>query len=255
MNGIYTAKEEIKINMMRRDDIMYSKKELFDKLRGGLIVSCQALPDEPLYSSYIMSRMAFAAKEGGAKGIRANTPEDISAIRETVDLPVIGLYKSIYEDSEVYITPTEKEVDALMAAKPDIIAMDATNRVRPGGTSLYDFFKKVREKYPDMIFMADCSTYEDGVYAEKIGFDIVGTTMSGYTKDTKGTKLPNFNMVEKLTEDLHIPVIAEGGIWEAVDLQKVFNNPILAAVIGTAITRPREITSRYVKALNERKIL
>ena len=99
----------------------YNRKEILEKIRGKLIVSCQALPDEPLHSSFIMSRMALAAQMSGAVGIRANSPEDISEIRKTVDLPIIGLYKVDYPDSEIYITPTMREVDALMAVRPDVM--------------------------------------------------------------------------------------------------------------------------------------
>ena len=114
--------------------------DVMEKIKGGLIVSCQALKTEPLYSSFIMARMAYAAEEGGAVGIRANTPEDILAIKKEVDLPVIGLYKVDYDNSEIYITPTMKEIDALMKVEPDIIAMDATNRIRPDGSTIEDVF-------------------------------------------------------------------------------------------------------------------
>ena len=126
-----------------------TNQEILAKLKGGLIVSCQALASEPLHSSYIMSRMAFAAKEGGACGIRSNSPEDIIEIRKTVDLPVIGLHKVDYDDSDIYITPTMKEIDALVATGVEIIALDATNRIRPGGLTLTEFFTEVRAKYPD----------------------------------------------------------------------------------------------------------
>ena len=122
-----------------------------ESLKGKLIVSCQALPHEPLHSSFIMGRMALAAKEGGAYGIRANTKEDIQEIRHNVDLPVIGIVKRDYADSEVYITPTMKEVDELMEAGPEIIALDATGRLRPEGVALKDFFRQVKEKYPDQL--------------------------------------------------------------------------------------------------------
>lgn len=227
------------------------REELFRKIRGGLIVSCQALQTEPLYSSYIMSRMAFAAEEGGAVGIRANTPEDIIEIRKTVKLPVIGLYKVDYQDSEIYITPTMKEVDALMEAGPDMIAMDATDRLRPDGVKLEDFFREVKEKYPEMLFMADCSCYEDARRAQELGFDVAGTTMRGYTKATEGIAIPDYEMVHQMTHELSIPIIAEGGVWEVGQLQRIFRDPVLAAVIGTAITRPREITKRFVKAIRE----
>lgn len=223
--------------------------ETLQSIQGGLIVSCQALKTEPLYSSHIMARLAYAAQEGGAVGIRANTPEDIIEIKKSVNLPIIGLYKVEYSNSEVYITPTMKEIDALMEAKPDIIALDATNRVRPNGETIETFFKKVREKYPDMLFMADCSSYEDGLRAERLGMDIVGTTLCGYTKETEGAKIPCFPMIERLAKDLTIPLIAEGGIWVPEQLQEVFRCGAYAAVIGTAITRPREITKRFVSAI------
>ena len=124
-------------------------KNKVEQLKGKLIVSCQALPHEPLHSSFIMGRMALAAKEGGACGIRANTREDIKEIQQNVDLPVIGIVKRDYEDSEIYITPTMKEVDELMEVKPEIIAMDATIAKRPGGLTLDEFFHQVKEKYPD----------------------------------------------------------------------------------------------------------
>ena len=153
-------------------------------LRGELIVSCQALPEEPLHSSYIMSKMAAAALEGGAKGIRANTKEDIRAIQEEVDLPIIGIVKRDYPDCEVYITPTMKEVDELMEVKPEIIALDATGALRPGGLTLKDFVGQIREKYPKQLLMADCSTVKEAQYADEIGFDFIGTTMVGYTKQS-----------------------------------------------------------------------
>lgn len=224
-------------------------KEILQSIKGGLIVSCQALKTEPLYSSHIMARLAYAAKEGGAVGIRANTPEDILEIKKSVDLPIIGLYKVEYDDSEVYITPTMKEVDALMEVKPDIIAIDATNRIRPNGETLETFFKKVREKYPDMIFMADCSTYEEGMRAEELGMDIISTTLCGYTQETEGTEIPSYSMIERLSKDLKIPLIAEGGIWVPNQLHQVFECGAYAAVVGTAITRPREITKRFVLAI------
>lgn len=161
--------------------------DIFDRVRGGLIVSCQALEKEPLHSSFIMSRMAVAAEMSGAVGIRANTVADITEIRKMVRLPMIGIIKQIYKDSDVYITPTMVEVDALVETGVEIIAMDATNRLRTGGKSLDDIFHEVRNKYPDQLFMADCSCYEEALHAEEIGFDCVGTTMAGYTPYTQGT--------------------------------------------------------------------
>ena len=227
--------------------------EILEQIKGGLIVSCQALSTEPLYDSYIMSKMAYAAMLGGAVGIRANTVVDILAIRERVDLPVIGIIKEVYPDSDVYITPTMKEVDALAEIGCDIIAVDATNRLRPNGVTFEEFFKEVRAKYPDQLFMADTSCFEEGKKALELGFDLIGTTMSGYTPYTKGTPLPDFNLMKRYKEELGATVIAEGGIWIPEQLVEAFNNGVHAAVVGTAITRPMDITKRFVKALEESK--
>lgn len=219
------------------------------KIRGGLIVSCQALEDEPLYSSYIMQRMAYAAMEGGAVGIRANSVEDICAIRKEVQLPMIGIIKKVYDDSEVYITPTMKEVDALAATGVEIIAMDATNRLRPNNLSLQEFFTKVREKYSGQLFMADCSTYEEACTAEKLGFDLVGTTLRGHTPYTRDIAIPDFEVMKRLAKTCKCPVIAEGGIWSPEQLKEALKTGVWAVVVGTAITRPRDITKRFVESI------
>ena len=214
-----------------------SNQEILESIRGKLIVSCQALPDEPLHSSYIMSRMAYAAYEGGASGIRANSTADITEIRKAVNLPMIGIIKEVYEGCEVYITPTLKEVDALVKTGVEIIAMDATARPRPDGRGLSETFKEIRKRYPEQLFMADCSNVEEG------------TTMSGYTPYTKGTLLPNYAMMETLVRDCGKPVIAEGGIWSPEQLKKALDTGVWAAVVGSAITRPREITKKYAEVI------
>ena len=226
-----------------------TKQDILERIKGGLIVSCQALPDEPLHSSYIMSRMAFAAYEGGAVGIRANTVADITEIRKTVSLPVIGIIKEVYEGCDVYISPTMKEVEALVETGVEIIAMDATKRPHPDGRMIQEIFPEIRERFPDQLFMADCSCVEEGLEADALGFDLLGTTLAGYTPYTKGTKLPDVTMIRTLVEQSKKPVIAEGGIWCPEDLKKVLDTGAWAAVVGTAITRPRDITRRYVEAI------
>ena len=156
-----------------------------EKIHNNLIVSCQALEGEPLHSSFIMSKMALAAQMGGAKGIRANSVEDIHAIKKEVDLPIIGIIKKDYVGTDVYITPTMKEVDALVEEGVDIIAMDATIQSRLNDLSLDDFFKAVKEKYPHQLFMADCSTVEEAIHADELGFDFIGTTLVGYNHKVK----------------------------------------------------------------------
>ncbi|MGN1202862.1 MAG: N-acetylmannosamine-6-phosphate 2-epimerase, partial [Eubacterium sp.] len=222
-----------------------TNKEILEQIKGGLIVSCQALETEPLYDSYIMSKMAWAAYLGGAAGIRANTVVDIKAIKERVSLPVIGIIKQIYDDSDVYITPTMKEIDALVEIGCEIIAVDATNRLRPNGVTLEGFFTEVRQKYPNQLFMADTSCFDEGKQAEKLGFDLIGTTMAGYTPYTKGTPLPDFKLMERYVTELNTPVIAEGGIWVPEELKRAIDIGVHAAVVGTAITRPMDITKHF----------
>lgn len=223
---------------------------ILQQLRGGLVVSCQALPEEPLHSSYIMSRMAYAAYLGGAVGIRANTVEDIAEIRKTVSLPIIGIIKRVYEDHpELYITPTMKEVDELIACGVEVIAMDATHRPRPGGETIEPLFPEVRSKYPDQLFMADCSNVEEGMKAAELGFDLIGTTMAGYTPYTAGCSLPPYGMIKTLVHECGKPVVAEGNISTPEQLRHAMDIGVLTVVVGSAITRPLEITKRFVAAL------
>lgn len=206
-----------------------------------------------MHGSFIMGRMALAAEMAGAAGIRANTAADIREIRRQVCLPVIGIIKRDYPDSEVYITPTEDEVDALAQCGTEIIAMDATDRVRPGGHTLEEIFKRVRARYPEQLFMADCSTYTDAVCAEELGFDIVGTTMVGYTQETKDTPIPNLELIRRLTGKLNIPLFAEGGIHTPEQLRAVLDAGAYCAVVGGAITRPLEITRRFLAAIDKER--
>lgn len=222
-----------------------------EQLKGKLIVSCQALPHEPLHSSFIMGRMALAAKEGGACGIRANTCEDIKEIQNNVDLPVIGIVKRDYEDSEIYITPTMKEVDELMEVKPEIIAMDATLAKRPGGLTLDEFFYQVKEKYPEQLFMADCSTVEEALHADELGFDFIGTTMVGYTPQSKHLKIEanDFEILREIVAKVKHRVIAEGNINTPEKARRVIELGAFSVVVGSIITRPQLITKNFAEAL------
>ena len=223
--------------------------ERIEKLKGKLIVSCQALEDEPLYSSYIMSRMAYAAYIGGAAGIRANTVVDIQEIKKTVDLPIIGIIKEMYGENPVYISLTIKEISALVEEGVDIIAIDATKRERPDGNSLENLMQEVREKYPKQLFMADISSVEEAINAEKIGFDFVGTTLVGYTDYTKGN-IPLIEL-EKVIKNVSIPVIAEGNIDTPEKAKKAIELGSFAVVVGGAITRPQQITKKFVDEMKK----
>lgn len=215
-----------------------------------MIVSCQALPDEPLHGSAMMAAMARAAAMGGAKGIRANTPADIEAVRQAVDLPLIGIFKVDYPDSPVYITPTEREVVCVARAGADIVAVDATHRDRPNGQSLVGLLNCIHDL--GLLAMADISTEEEGIAAEDIGFDIVSTTMSGYTDCSPALDGPDFALIKSLASRLHVPVVAEGRIRTPDDLRAAFECGAYAAVVGAAITRPQLITKWFVESIPDR---
>ena len=221
------------------------------QLKGKLIVSCQALPHEPLHSSFIMGRMALAAREGGACGIRANTEEDIKEIQSQVDLPIIGIVKRDYPDCSVYITPTMKEIDELMEVRPEIIALDATGRLRPDGVTLDEFFAQAREKYPDQLWMADCSTVEEALHADSLGFDFIGTTMVGYTEESRALKIEadDFKILREIISSASHPVIAEGNIDTPQKAKRVVELGAYCVVVGSIITRPQLITRSFAQEL------
>lgn len=222
-----------------------------ENLKGKLIVSCQALPHEPLHSSFIMGRMALAAKEGGAAGIRANTKEDIAEIQAQVDLPIIGIVKRDYEDSKVYITPTMKEIEELMEVKPEIIALDATVDLKPGGKTLDGFYREIRAAYPEQLLMADCSTVEEALHADELGFDFIGTTLVGYTEQSRGLKIEtdDFAIIRQIVAKARHRVIAEGNINTPEKARRVIELGAFSVVVGSIITRPQLITKSFAEAL------
>lgn len=229
--------------------------EIYDKLKKGLIVSCQALDDEPLHSSFIMGRMALAAKMAGASGIRANTVSDIKEIKKNVDLPIIGIIKKDYDNSEIYISPTIDEIDDLVNEGVDIIATDATNMKRPKNDGLEDFYKEIRKKYPNIKLMADCSTVEEAIFADKLGFDYIGTTLVGYTPQSKGDKIDadDFKILREIIEKCDHPVIAEGNIDSPEKAKRVLELGAFTVVVGGAITRPQNIAKKFVDSIQTLK--
>ncbi len=229
-------------------DKVQKANDVLEAIKGGLIVSCQALEDEPLHSSHIMMRMAKAALMGGAIGIRANSPEDCTEIKKHIELPIIAIYKKVYGTSEVFITPTIEEVKQLLAANPEIIAVDATKRTRPDGKTLEEFYKEIRKVY-DGLIMADISDFEEAVNAEKIGFDIVSTTLSGYTEYTLDRQKPDVDLIKELKSVIKVPIIAEGNIDTPSNAVECLNAGAWAVVVGGAITRPQLITKKFVDSM------
>lgn len=225
--------------------------DMLKKIQGKLVVSCQALENEPLHSSYIMGRMAIAAQEGGAAGIRANSKVDIQEIKTNVALPVIGIVKRNYPGSDVYITATMKEIEELVEAQTDMIAMDATKQERPGGVTLQALVEQTRERYPHVALMADVSTVEEAKQAEAFGFDCVSTTLVGYTSYTEGnlTAAKDFAILKEIVNVLTIPVIAEGKMDTPTLARSALDAGAFSVVVGGAITRPQQITKTFVEQL------
>jgi N-acylglucosamine-6-phosphate 2-epimerase len=218
-------------------------------LKRGMIVSCQAVKGEPLYGYGIMHLFAKAAKAGGANGIRALV-DDVDSIKDEVNLPVIGLVKEIYDDSEIYITPTKAEVDRLLKTKCDVLCMDATLRSRPGGITLEELYEYARANANGREIMADVSTIEEAVNADRLGFDYISTTMRGYTPYTTQYEIPDIDFVAECKEKVkNAKVIAEGGVFELSHMEAISKVNPYAVVVGSAITRPKVITERLLGAL------
>ena len=218
-------------------------------LERGLIVSCQAVKGEPLYGYGIMHLFAKAAKAGGACGIRALV-DDIDSIKDEVGLPIIGLVKECYDDSEIYITPTKKEIDRLLATKCDVLCMDATLRDRPAGETLEDIYNYARQNAGGREIMADISTIEEAINADKLGFDYISTTMRGYTPYTKQYQIPDIDFIAECKAKIkNAKLIAEGGVFEVSHMEEISKVNPYAVVVGSAITRPAVITERLLGAL------
>lgn len=214
-------------------------------MKKGIIVSCQALPDEPLHSSFIMGRMAKAAQMGGAVGIRANSVADITEIKKEVNLPIIGIIKNDYPHLKSYITATKSDLDALLALDIEVIAMDATI---DADQDLLHSLKDVKKQYPNTQFMADISTVAEGLMAEKFGFDYVGTTLVGYTEQSQG--ISNFDVLADLITQSNLPIIAEGNFDTPEKCKKALDMGAHTVVVGSIITRPQLITKKFVDAIS-----
>lgn len=234
-----------------------NKSTILNLIEGQIIVSCQAEPDEPLGKPEILAALAETVVAGGAAGIRAESPPNIRAMKARLDVPVIGIYKKHYAGSEVFITPTVQEIDAIAQTGVEILAMDATLRKRPGKNKLEDLVRHVRDHY-DVLIMADISTVEEGVQAARLGFDLIGTTLSGYTSYTMHRRgepeSPDFELIRGLKKEpgITVPVIAEGRIWNPDHAVRAYAEGAFSIVIGSSITRPHLITKRFVNAVVSR---
>jgi putative N-acetylmannosamine-6-phosphate epimerase len=197
--------------------------DLLERLRGGLIVSCQPVPGGPLDRPEITAAFALAALDGGARGLRIEGVANLRAVRSVTDAPIIGLIKVDLPDSPVRITPTREDVAALIAAGADIVAFDATDRPRP--EPLAGIVAAIRGA--GRLAMADCAVAEDGRRARSLGVEVLGSTMSGYLGDVVAEGR------------YHVPALAAAAMQAGAD----------AVVAGSAITRPEHVTRWFVDAI------
>jgi N-acylglucosamine-6-phosphate 2-epimerase len=219
------------------------------RLRGGLVVSCQAREDSPLHGPRFMAAMAMAAIAGGAVGIRADGVADVTAIRDAIgpQVPIMGIFKVKQPDGSLFITPGAEGALAVLSAGALLVALDGTTRPRPGGEQLADVVSGIHAA--GGVALADVGTIEDALYAVSCGVDAVGTTLSGYTPDSPKSEGPDLVLLERLAHDCPVPVFAEGRIWTREEARKAIELGAAFVVVGTAITNQTAITARFVAAL------
>ena len=225
----------------------YSIEQLRAALNGGLIVSCQATEEEPLFGAEIMAKMAVAAVQGGAVAIRANSPVDVAAIRRVVSVPIIGLWKCDLPGYAVRITPRLNDALALVEAGADMIALDATARPHPEG-SAEDLIASVvaRTRVP---ILADVAAASEAATAVEAGAAFAASTLSGYLGGTVPSE-PDLDLVAAISEQVgREHTIAEGRYRTGAQVAAALRAGALAVCVGGAITRPAEITRRVINDL------
>lgn len=218
-----------------------------EKLRGGVIVSCQAPADSALCVPEIIAALALTAEQNGAVGVRVNSPEHIAATRLRVAVPIIGIEKIVTSESEVYITPTFEAVKRVVGSGANLVAVDATRRRRPRGERLDELIFRTQNELQSPL-MADVATFDEGLFAADCGADIIATTLCGYTSDSRGAKLPALDLLARLAGKLNVPVICEGGVENPEQVKQAFECGAFAVVVGTAITGIGHLVERFVAA-------
>jgi len=220
---------------------------VLEQLAGGLIVSCQAYPGEPMLDPRTMAQVAESVVRGGAVGVRGKGLDDLRAMRERVAVPIIGLVKVGNEG--VYITPTLADCLAVAATGCEIVALDGTRRPRPDGLTFAQTVAGLRDAYPDVLVMADCGSAADAEAAQEAGADILGTTLAGYTGERPKTEGPDWECVDQVVGLARRPVYVEGRIHTPAQAAEALRRGAAAVVVGTAITHPASITRWFADAV------
>lgn len=221
--------------------------DTLDRLRGGLVVSCQAYPGEAMRDPRTMAQVAASALVGGAVGIRVQGIDDIRAVAD-LPVPIIGLWKD--GDDDVFITPTLGHAKAVADAGADIVAIDGTRRPRPDGLTLAETVAGIRA-HSDVLIMADCGSLDDAIAAEAAGVDILGTTLSGYTGERPKSDGPDLELIGLIAERCSLPITAEGRIHTPANAAAAIAAGASTVCVGTAITHPSTITSWFAAAVEQ----
>lgn len=217
-------------------------------IRHGLVVSCQAPVSSPLHNPMVIAAIAQASLQQGAVGVRIDTPAHVSAVRQSTNAPIIGIWKRQFDGSEVYITPQFEQAEAIAQAGADIIAIDATQRPRPGGESVAMLIDQIHDRLHKPV-MADVATLKEAIAAVEAGVDVVGTTLYGYTAETRHLAPPGWDLLTEMVHQLSVPIICEGGVASPEMARKALELGAYAVVVGTAITGIDSQVKRYVGAL------
>jgi N-acylglucosamine-6-phosphate 2-epimerase len=225
-----------------------SGREIFQLLRGRLIVSCQASAADPMDDIDTLTRVAAAVLRGGAGGLRAEGVERIRAFRKMTEVPLIGLIKTYDANGDVYITPNFASARAVSEAGADIIALDCTGRRLQEAEPWPELIGRIHEELGRPV-CADIATIDDAVAAESAGADAVASTLYGYTSDTAESRTVSWELIEALVVRMGIPVIVEGHITRPEEVRKALEMGANCVVVGSAITRPESITARFVQAI------
>ncbi len=237
--------------MVEQNTRAADRKTVLEALRGGLVVSCQAPVTSPLHHPEVIAAMAEAAVSQGAIAVRIDSPAHIQAVRSRVTAPIIGLWKQVIPGSSVYITPQWHHAEAVAAAGADIIAIDATQRPRPGGETLADIVHHIQTKLHKPV-MADVDTWASAEAAIAAGVDLLGTTLYGYTEATQDCQPPGFELLAQMVQSAPIPCLCEGGIASPEAAQRALDLGAFAVVVGTAITGIDLLVQRYVQQIQSR---
>ncbi|MEI9978905.1 MAG: putative N-acetylmannosamine-6-phosphate 2-epimerase [Edaphobacter sp.] len=228
-----------------------SRESVWERLRGRLVVSCQASEGDPLDDVGTLVRIVTSVLRGGAGGLRAEGAERVAAFRGITDLPIVGIVKRYDVNGDVYITPDFLSAKAVSEAGADIVALDCTARRLKEAEPWPGLIERIHSELRRLV-LADVASVDDAIAAEGAGADAVATTLYGYTAETAGVRTPSWELVERMVARVKVPVVVEGHITRPGEVRKAFELGAWAVVVGSAITRPETITARFAEAARRR---